>query len=151
LNARPQCHTAERQCPRVDCDTGFRLDGASEAEKFMADGPVDRYDLIVTPTVSAPPVDNADDGNTLGPATVAGVEVERLIGWCLTYFTNFSGHPSASIPAGMLDGRLPVGMQIIGRRYADADVLAASAAFERLRPWQDSYRLCRERAPAASA
>jgi amidase/aspartyl-tRNA(Asn)/glutamyl-tRNA(Gln) amidotransferase subunit A len=42
-------------------------------------------------------------------------------------------------------------MQIIGRRYADADVLAASAAFERLRPWQDSYRLCRERTPAASA
>jgi hypothetical protein len=33
----------------------------------------------------------------------------------------------------------------IGRRNADADVLAASAAFERLRPWRDSYRLCRER------
>jgi amidase len=108
-------------------------------------GLLNRYDLIVTPTLSAPQVDNGNDGNTLGPATVAGVEVERLIGWCLTYFTNFSGHPSASIPAGLLDGRLPVGMQIIGRRYADADVLAASAAFERLRPWQDSYRLCRER------
>jgi amidase len=33
----------------------------------------------------------------------------------------------------------------IGRRNADADVLAASAAFERLRPGRDSYRLCRER------
>jgi amidase len=32
-------------------------------------------------------------------------------------------------------------MQLIGRRYADADVLAASATFERLRPWRDSYRL----------
>ena len=41
---------------------------------------------------------------------------------------------------------LPVGMQIIGRRYADADVLAASAAFERLRPWQDTYRICAGRA-----
>jgi amidase len=29
----------------------------------------------------------------------------------------------------------------VGRRYADSDVLAASAAFERIRPWQDSYRL----------
>jgi amidase len=38
----------------------------------------------------------------------------------------------------MADG-LPVGMQLIGRRYADADVLAASAAFERLRPWRDDY------------
>jgi amidase/aspartyl-tRNA(Asn)/glutamyl-tRNA(Gln) amidotransferase subunit A len=114
-------------------------------------GLFDRYDLIVTPTVAAQQVDNGTDGNTLGPATVAGEEVERLIGWCLTYFTNFSGHPSASIPAGMIDGRLPVGMQIIGRRYADADVLAASAAFERLRPWEDTYRICQERSRAATA
>jgi amidase/aspartyl-tRNA(Asn)/glutamyl-tRNA(Gln) amidotransferase subunit A len=30
-------------------------------------------------------------------------------------------------------------MQIVGRRFADDTVLAASAAFERLRPWHDSY------------
>jgi amidase len=42
----------------------------------------------------------------------------------------------------MTSDNLPVGMQIIGRRYADADVLAASAAFERLRPWKDAYRIC---------
>jgi amidase len=40
-------------------------------------------------------------------------------------------------------------MQIIGRRYAEADVLAASAAFERLRPWADTYRICRERSRAS--
>jgi amidase len=60
----------------------------------------------------------------------------------LTYPVNFTGHPAASIPAGMAPGNLPVGMQIIGRRYADADVLAASAAFERLRPWWAAYRIC---------
>jgi amidase len=38
------------------------------------------------------------------------------------------------VPAG-LSGGLPVGMQIMGRRGADPDVIAASAAFERLRPW----------------
>ena len=69
------------------------------------------------------------------------MEVDPLIGWCLTYPINLSGHPAASIPAGMAEGHLPVGMQLIGRRYADADVLTASAAFERLRPWRDSYRL----------
>lgn len=114
-------------------------------------GLLGRYDLIVTPTVAAQQVDNGSDGNTLGPATVAGEEVERLIGWCLTYFTNFTGHPSASIPAGLIDGRLPVGMQIIGRRYADADVLAASAAFERLRPWQGTYRIPQERSRTQAA
>lgn len=99
------------------------------------------YDLLVTPTLAALPVENTADGNTMGPATVEGVAVDRLIGWCLTYFINYSGHPAASIPAGLADG-LPVGMQIVGRRYADADVLAASAAFERLRPWHDTYELC---------
>jgi amidase/aspartyl-tRNA(Asn)/glutamyl-tRNA(Gln) amidotransferase subunit A len=107
-------------------------------------GVLGNYDLLVTPTLAAMQVKNGTDGNTLGPAEVDGVEVDRLIGWCMTYFCNFSGHPAASIPAGFADG-LPVGMQIIGRRYADADVLAASAAFERLRPWHDSYARCAER------
>ena len=70
--------------------------------------------------------------------------VDPLIGWCPTYLVNYTGHPAASIPAGLADG-LPVGMQIIGRSHADADVLAASAAFERLRPWQDDYEICARR------
>ena len=92
------------------------------------------HDLLVHPTVAALPVPNASDGNTLGPSEIEGVAVDPLIGWCLTYFANFTGHPAASIPAGLADG-LPVGMQITGRSGADADVLAASATFERLRPW----------------
>jgi amidase/aspartyl-tRNA(Asn)/glutamyl-tRNA(Gln) amidotransferase subunit A len=103
-----------------------------------------KYDLLVTPTLACLPVKNGTDGNTLGPTHINGEEVDPLIGWCLTYVTNFSGHPSASIPAGLVEG-LPVGMQIIGRRGADIDVLAASAAFERVRPWKDAYRICEER------
>jgi amidase len=103
-----------------------------------------QYDLLVTPTLACLPVKNATDGNTLGPSEIDGEEVDPLIGWCLTYLTNFSGHPSVSIPAGLVDG-LPVGMQIIGRRGADVDVLAASAAFERVRPWKGGYQICEER------
>ena len=106
----------------------------------------DRYDLLITPTLACLPVDNAQDGNTTGPSEVNGVAVDELIGWCLTYLTNFTGHPSASIPAGLIDGRYPVGMQIIGRTLGDEDVLAASAAFERLRPWRDGYAVCQARA-----
>jgi amidase len=103
-------------------------------------GVLDDHELLVTPTLACLPVKNATDGNTKGPTEINGVEVDPLIGWCLTYPVNFSGHPAASIPAGMAEGRLPVGMQLIGRRYADRDVLAASAVFERLRPWRDTYR-----------
>ena len=97
------------------------------------------YDVLVTPTLTVPPVENADDGDTLGPAEVNGEPVERCIGWCMTYPINYTGNPAASIPAGFTDDNLPIGMQIVGRRFADETVLAVSAAFERARPWHHKY------------
>lgn len=125
------------QVPQLMRDEEIRTEVYDAIQDVLAS-----HELLITPTLACPPVLNATDGNTKGPATVNGTEVDPLIGWCLTYPVNFSGHPAASIPAGMAGG-LPVGMQIIGRRYADADVLAASAVFERIRPWRDSYRTAR--------
>ncbi len=120
-------------------------DQAIRSEVYDAiQGILATHEILVSPTLAAMPVDNAANGDTKGPANVDGVEVDPLIGWCLTYLTNFSGHPSASVPAG-LSGGLPVGMQLIGRCYADADVLAAAAAVERLRPWSPAYRIGVER------
>ncbi len=103
------------------------------------------HDLLVSPTLACLPPLNATNGDTIGPTEINGVEVDPLIGWCMTYFFNYMANPAASIPAGFADG-LPVGMQIVGRRWADGDVFAASAAFERLRPWAASYERCRARA-----
>jgi len=99
-----------------------------------------KVDLIVGPTLIDLPVLNASDGDTRGPSEVAGQAVDPLIGWCPTVLTNFTGAPSASVPAGLADG-LPVGMLIVGRRYADAQVIAASAAVERVRPWAADYAI----------
>ena len=127
----------------------LQRDQAIRTEVYDAiQGVMDRYDLLVTPTLACLPVENRTDGDTIGPAEVNGTAVDPLIGWCLTYLLNFTGHPAASIPAGLAEGGLPVGMQLIGRRWADADVLAASATFQRLRPWSGSYRVCRERSLA---
>jgi len=120
-------------------------DQAIRSEVYDAiQGVLATHEILVSPALAAMPVDNASNGDTQGPTHVDGVDVDPLIGWCLTYLTNFSGHPSASVPAGLSDG-LPVGMQLIGRRYADGDVLAAAAAVERTRPWRDAYRICEER------
>jgi amidase/aspartyl-tRNA(Asn)/glutamyl-tRNA(Gln) amidotransferase subunit A len=97
----------------------------------------DDHDLLVTSTLTRPPVRNTQE--TIGPDTVDGTFVGSPIGWCLTYPFNLVPNPSASVPAGLDDKGLPVGMQVIGRRFADDTVLAASAAIERERPWNDIY------------
>jgi amidase len=101
---------------------------------------LDRYDYLVAPTLSCLAVDNATDGNTVGPKEVEGEEINRLIGWCMTFLINFIGYPAATVPAGLASNGLPVGLQIVGRRYADEDVFAASATFERVRPWTQDLR-----------
>jgi Asp-tRNA(Asn)/Glu-tRNA(Gln) amidotransferase A subunit family amidase len=87
------------------------------------------HDFLVTPTLRCA----AFEVGRLGPG---GPEAGHpILGWFLTYPFNLTGHPAASVPCGLTAGRLPVGLQIVGRRHADADVLRASAAFERARPW----------------
>ncbi len=92
------------------------------------------YDLLVSPTLGTIPFDKTEPG----PQEIDGEEVDPYTGWYLTQPFNMTGHPAASAPAGMVDG-LPVGLQLVGRRHADGTVLAASAALERERPWQDTY------------
>jgi amidase len=104
----------------------------------------DSYDYIVAPTTACLPVKNSADGDTVGPSEIKGIKVNRRIGWGMTQFTNFTGNPCASVPAGMANG-LPVGLQIMGRRRADDDVLAACASFEQIRPWKQYYKLLEHR------
>ncbi|CAN5862382.1 amidase [soil metagenome] len=114
-------------------------DNSRRSRVFHAlQGVLEDHRILVSPTLACMPVLNDDTGATRGPTVINGVEVDPVIGWCMTYFTNFSGHPAASVPAGLSDG-LPVGMQIIGARHADDDVLTASAALESLRPWSHIY------------
>jgi amidase len=125
----------------------FLKDQEVQTEIYDAiQGVLNTYDLLITPTLACTAVDNTDDGNTKGPTQIQGEAIDPLIGWCLTYLVNFTGHPAASIPAGLTDRGLPVGMQIIGRRYADDAVLGASAVFERIKPWRQTYDRCAQRA-----
>ena len=49
-----------------------------------------------------------------------------------------TGHPVVTVLAGIADG-LPVGMQIVARRYDERSALSVAAALEEARPWADTY------------
>src|SRR2546425_1433994 len=94
---------------------------------------LERFDVLLMPTVAVLPF----AAGALPPREIAGQDVS-VLGWMpFTYPFNMTGQPAASVPAGWTDDGLPVGLQIVGRRHADATVLAASAAFEAASPWRD--------------
>jgi aspartyl-tRNA(Asn)/glutamyl-tRNA(Gln) amidotransferase subunit A len=86
----------------------------------------ERYDLLVTPTMPIPAFEAGVESPTGG----------RWTEWTpFTYPFNLTQQPAATVPCGFTSAGLPVGLQVVGPRHADARVLAACAAFERARPW----------------
>lgn len=78
------------------------------------------YDLILGPT--APTVAYDLDSQHQDP-------VAMYLADLLTIPVNLAGLPDISIPAGFVEG-LPVGMQLIGKPFAEQTIYQAAAAFE---------------------
>jgi len=90
------------------------------------------YDFLVTPTLAAPPFAVGRQA----PALIDGVPPASALEWHpFTFPFNLTGHPAISIPAGWTDDGLPVGLQIVGRRFADRDLLAVARLVEQIQPW----------------
>ena len=84
----------------------------------------EHYDLLVTPTLPL-------------AAFRAGQEMSNLLkekSWTdwtpFSYPFNLTQQPAATVPCGLTKKGLPVGLQIVGARHADALVLRAARAFE---------------------
>jgi aspartyl-tRNA(Asn)/glutamyl-tRNA(Gln) amidotransferase subunit A len=87
-----------------------------------------RYDLIVTPSVAVPAFDARPAGSVpLDPAS--------MLGWTpFSYPFNLTQQPACTIPCGLTRSGLPIGMQLVGPMFADALVLRAARAYEQVRP-----------------
>ncbi|WKG03967.1 amidase [Mycolicibacterium sp. HK-90] len=86
----------------------------------------DEYDLLVTPTMPRAPFAAGHEV----PPEMAG---SRWTKWTpFTYPFNLTQQPAASVPCGLTANGLPVGLQIVGARFADATVLQAAHAFEKV-------------------
>ncbi|MHA1914651.1 MAG: amidase [Promethearchaeota archaeon] len=91
------------------------------------------YDILVTPTTAIP----AFELGTEAPREINGIKVGPT-GWQpFTFPINFTGHPASTIPCGWSGDGLPIGMQIIGKRFQELLIFQVSRAFEDIAPWQD--------------
>jgi len=86
------------------------------------------FDLLITPAVSIPAFDAK-------PAGHSPMNPEAMLGWTpFSYPFNLTQQPACSIPCGLTRDGLPIGLQIVGPMFADALVLRAARAYEKIRP-----------------
>jgi len=85
-----------------------------------------RFDVLVTPTTpcTAWPI------AALGPASIEGTKVPSRGHAVFTPIFNHTYVPACSVPCGLDRHGLPIGLQIVGPRLADARVLALAARVE---------------------
>jgi aspartyl-tRNA(Asn)/glutamyl-tRNA(Gln) amidotransferase subunit A len=92
----------------------------------------ENWDYLILPTVPILPF----GAEQTGPSIIGD---EGLVPWArwtpFSYPFNLTGNPAASIPCGWSREGLPIGLQIIGPRFKDAEVLSLCSAIERLQPW----------------
>ncbi len=76
------------------------------------------------------------------PAFALGEKVDDPLTMYLedmyTIAVNLAGVPALSIPAGMVDNK-PVGLQLIGRDFCEADILNAAHQFQQQTDWHKQF------------
>jgi amidase len=105
-----------------------RLSARYEAELGDAE-------VWLTPTVGRPA---PEVGSFAGrPPAEAFADAAEL--GAFTAGANLTGRPAASVPLGLTSAGLPMGLQILGRMFAEDDVLALSRQLEEATPWRHRH------------
>src|SRR5947209_203526 len=91
------------------------------------------WDFLLTPSVSVA----AFPAEKLMPDHWPAHPWDWVMWAEFSYPFNMSWNPAASVPCGFTPAGLPVGLQIVGKRFDDLGVLQAAAAFEQAQPWAD--------------
>ena len=83
-----------------------------------------RFDLLVTPTVAVPAFEAKAAGHS-------AMDPQAMLGWTpFSYPFNLTQQPAISMPCGLTSSGLPIGLQLVGPMFGDAAVLRAARAFE---------------------
>jgi aspartyl-tRNA(Asn)/glutamyl-tRNA(Gln) amidotransferase subunit A len=103
------------------------------SEKLAA--ALDKVDALLAPTlpITAPRIEQNEIriGNTVEDVRTALLRLTRP--------GNLAGLPALSLPCGFSPEGLPVGLQLIGRRFAETTLLRAAYAYEQATPWHCAF------------
>jgi amidase len=87
------------------------------------------YDLLLCPTVAVPPF----AVEQRFPSAIAGEALTTYIDWMfLTFVITLTGCPALSLPCGLTEDGMPVGLQLVGRPHGDATLLGMAALLEQV-------------------
>src|SRR5438445_4776210 len=94
---------------------------------------LETYDVLLTPTMAKPPYPlGVLDLSTTDPAAFAAAR-SASVGF--TALFNSSGHPAMSVPLGMSQSGLPLGVQFAARFGDEATLFRLGAQLEAAQPW----------------
>ncbi|TAM90214.1 MAG: amidase [Candidimonas sp.] len=89
-------------------------------------------DLILTPTMPIPAWRVDQDS-----VRIRGADRDVLASsWRFTFPFNLTGLPAMTVPAGFSSDGLPIGLQIVGKPYAEREVFRVAHAFEQSHGWR---------------
>jgi amidase len=92
------------------------------------------HDVVALPTVQVA----AFDVETEWVREIDGRPMGHYLEWMRSCSRiTVTGHPAISVPAGLTDGGLPVGMQLVGREGGERGLLAIAAALDRVTGYSD--------------
>jgi len=100
----------------------LRAELAERISEFFAE-----VDVLACPVSQVAPFDVTLDW----VHEIDGQPQQTYLDWMASaYLISVTGLPAISVPAGFTADGLPVGLQLVGRRRADWDLLAVAHAFE---------------------
>ena len=115
-----------------DASAVFRGYSQMQALREAANAACEPFDFVLSPVSPMP----AYPAHQASPLHDPARPFEHI---AFTLPCNMSEQPALALNAGYTAAGLPIGLQIIGRRFDDAGVLALGAAWEQMRPAQRAW------------
>ena len=117
---------------RAEAEQGARLSALDVQQLHLRRGQLgshmrqfmQRYDLLVTPSVAIPAFEARAAGSV-------PMNPQSMLGWTpFSYPFNLTQQPAITVPCGLTRDGLPMGLQLVGPMFGDALVLRAARAYE---------------------